>query len=142
MINRTYNQLFDFINEGNKFLESDIAPHDEGDSKKKGEHTKLGYAINKVISMNRRTAQEYGDRVQDIQTENAATDKDKIILREANGNFRYTTEGLKACNKRIRDLASTEIEVHEFICTDVPELSFAQREAFDGFVLANEDKKE
>lgn len=104
------------------------------------ENTKFRYALKKVMQKAQPLLTAHNEQLEDLNIEHCATDKDGVILREASGAHRFTKEGLKARNNAIREwFRETEIEVEVHLCDDVPELTEAEREAFEGFVLKPEE---
>lgn len=138
-LKKSYNDLFDFIREGNKYLESEIAPANGAGKAQFGRDTKFGYAISKVIKMNKKLQSEYQNDGQDIRIDFAMTDeKTKAVLLEANGGFKYTQDAMKLCNKKIMNLGFQEVEIQNYIVAkeNVPaNLNDTQKEVFMDFVI-------
>ena len=108
----------------------------------KRKDTKLGYAIKRVTQQLEKLQSEYLQQREDIQINNAATDKDGVLLTETGGDLRYTPDGLKMRNKLWRELDEREIfEVEPYFTTEAPELSEEYQRAFSGFVVKPEESR-
>lgn len=55
--------------------------------------------------------EHYNERLIDIHDDNAATDNDGLLLYDANGNYRFTREGMKAKNSEVRNLQNEEVNL-------------------------------
>jgi hypothetical protein len=56
----------------------------------------------------------YNDKLDDIRLEHANTDKDGSLLLDENGGYKYTKEGLKELNKKVKTLLAEEFEFYQF----------------------------
>lgn len=74
--------------------------------RKQGE-TKFTYALRRVIPQIVALDSEVQTKLADIDIENCVTEKinntDGVIVRDANGNLKYTAQGLKLCNRQKTD---------------------------------------
>lgn len=135
-------QLSKFIAAANNYLKAHQAP------------SKLNYALKKMSTKYVKHFEEYNNAardnnelIQDARALHAATDKDGVILTNADGTFKFTPKGDIALRKEIRELDkaweekrkeffSQEIEVECFF-VDVSglELTDDYIEAFENFVI-------
>jgi len=137
----TYGQYFVFLNVGNDFLKSEIIPATENIKAAFGKDTKLGYAIEKVINLNKKVNANYQNEVREINIDHAATvpvagdPKTKVLVTDAKGNYQFTAEAQKIVNRKVNELSDKEIEVEVYHATDIPTLTDFQKEVFTGFVI-------
>ena len=54
--------------------------------------------------------EEYNTKVQDLRLDNAATDKDGVLLLDEKGEYKFTKEGLKKLTEQIKELGEKEFE--------------------------------
>ncbi len=125
----TFERLFEFARAADGWLARDKA----------NERTKLGYAISRMTARVKKAQERYLAAVEDINIDACATDDKGIILRDSRGDFTYTRDGLKQRNKLRQELYESEIEVEPYFATQLPDdLTEAEREAFEGFVVREE----
>lgn len=136
----SYERMFEFVAISQQWLVKD---QDNAD-------TKLGYALNKMMSRLKKSQKRYHARVDEIQIDTcvvsdgeAMNDQGKrtpkgCILKDANGQFEYTKEGALERNRKIQELFESQFEVEAYFATELPDkLTYAEREAFDGLVMVN-----
>lgn len=106
-------------------------------------NTKIGYAIKRVISQLERIQADHFQSREDISIDNASTDANGILLTEADGRLRFTTEQLKTRNKQWRDLEEADnYQIEPHFTTDAPaDLNEDMRSAFAGFVIKPEEAR-
>lgn len=98
--------------------------------------SKFNYALGRVLKRGVKLQAEYQERVEDINIDNCATDKDGVILRDDKGGFRFTKEGEKARNKARGELFRSSVEIEPHHCAELPDdLTDSEREVFAGFVI-------
>ncbi len=132
-IKTTYEKLFGYAVVASAYLA-------EKESRK---DTKLGYAIITRMDPRVSSAQKrYQLASEEISIDHCATDEKGIVLKDGNGNFEFTKEGLKERNKKRQELfESVEIEVEVYIATQVPDdLTPAEYDALEGFVLPQREE--
>lgn len=54
--------------------------------------------------------EDYNTKVQDLRLDNAATDKDGVLLLDEKGEYKFTKEGLKKLTEQIKELGEKEFE--------------------------------
>jgi len=106
---------------------------------KDNENTKLGYAISRMNARIQKAQQRYNNQREDIQIDCCQTDEKGIILKDEQGQYKFTKPELKRRNKEWQDLFEKEIEIEPYFATALPDdLTYVEREAFAGFVISPE----
>ena len=54
--------------------------------------------------------EEYASKVQELRLDNAATDKDGVLILKEDGDYKFTKEGLKKLQDQIKELGEKEFE--------------------------------
>lgn len=54
--------------------------------------------------------EDYNTKVQDLRLDNAATDKDGVLILDEKGEYKFTKEGLKKLTEQIKELGEKEFE--------------------------------
>ena len=54
--------------------------------------------------------EEYNSKVQELRLDNAATDKDGVLILNEKGEYKFTKEGLKKLQGQIKELEQKEFE--------------------------------
>ena len=54
--------------------------------------------------------EDYNTKVQDLRLDNAATDKDGVLLLDEKGEYKFTKEGIKKLTEQIKELGEKEFE--------------------------------
>jgi len=107
-------------------------------------HEKFSYALKKVTKQGREKFRGYEEAIEDIQITHSAVDDRGVILRNDKNELQYTPEGLKARNAEIRAKWASKVDgfkTHFVADENLPELSEEYREAFAGFVFADDGFK-
>lgn len=122
---KTYQDCFEFFRAASQW----ISRHDE--------ESKFKYALTKVSRKITKLQEKYQESMEEINIEHCATeDKTGVILRDQQGQYKYTKDELIKRNREVNKLFHSEVEIEPHIATDVPEdLTSLEREVFDGFVL-------
>src|SRR5256886_1676243 len=121
---KTYKEVIQFVNAAANY----ITQHPE--------ENKLKYALTKVQKSATKLIEDYNERLEDLRIDHCSVDDKGIILRDANGGYVFTRDGLKALVHGQRDLIGQSVEIQEHIVTELPEkFDENYREAFTGFVL-------
>lgn len=130
----TYERLFEFVAVAHQWLAKN-----EPEAKEPADAVyKLGYAILRTLKQCKKPQQKYLARRDEIQIDCCAVDENKRILKDARGNFEFTQAGLKDRNLQWQKLDEVEIEIEHYFAAEIPDnLTFAEREAFDGIVLTD-----
>lgn len=131
----THERLFDFIAVAQVWIMKDPDNMDN----------KLGHAIQRTCDRLKKPQQKYHDRREEITIDHCLTDEKGRILRSGNDregwNYEFDKQGLKERNAKLRELMVAEFEFEAYICKDLPmkdgkiNLTFAEQQAFDGFVM-------
>ena len=56
----------------------------------------------------------YNEKIDEAKLDNANTDKDGSLLLDEKGGYKYSKEGLKSLNKKIKEILDTEFEFYQF----------------------------
>ena len=54
--------------------------------------------------------QEYSTKIQDLRLDNAATDKDGVLILNSEGEYKFTKEGIKKLTEQIKELGEKEFD--------------------------------
>ena len=54
--------------------------------------------------------EEYASKVQELRLDNAATDKDGVLILKEDGDYKFNKEGLKKLQEQIKELGEKEFE--------------------------------
>ena len=146
MLKTTFRSVFEFRGHAQAYLASCDRKRDEAKKPKEGEEaakpeprSKFEYALRKVLKKSDRIAEDYNDTLSDIQIDNALDDPTtKELLKDSQGQFKYSKEGAKARNKAARELLDKPCEIEPHIAESVPDdVEDDQREEFRGFIIAD-----
>jgi len=58
--------------------------------------------------------EKYNEKLEEIRLDNANTDKDGSLLLDEKGGYKFSKEGLKNMNKKIKELLDEEFEFYQF----------------------------
>ncbi|MEK6879217.1 MAG: hypothetical protein AABY22_06385, partial [Nanoarchaeota archaeon] len=98
--------------------------------------TKLVSNMKNIIKQGGKHFEEFKELSNDIQIDHCAVDeKTKVILREENGSYKFTKEGLKECNKAIKELVEKKVIIHVRITEGEWELTDDEKEIFSGILI-------
>lgn len=53
---------------------------------------------------------EYASKLQELRLDNAATDKDGVLILNENGEYKFTKEGIKKLTEQVKELGEKEFE--------------------------------
>lgn len=56
----------------------------------------------------------YNEKLEEIRLDNCNTDKDGSLLLDEKGGYKYSKDGLKNLNKKIKELLDSEFEFYQF----------------------------
>ena len=56
----------------------------------------------------------YNEKLEEIRLDNANTDKDGSLLLDEKGGYKYSKEGIKNLNKKVKELLDSEFEFYQF----------------------------
>jgi len=54
--------------------------------------------------------EEYATKAQELRLDNAATDKDGVLILKEDGDYKFTKEGLKKLQEQIKELGEKEFD--------------------------------
>lgn len=54
--------------------------------------------------------EEYGNKLQELRLDNAATDKDGVLILNEDGDYKFTKEGIKKLSEQVKDLGEKEFD--------------------------------
>ena len=54
--------------------------------------------------------QEYSTKIQDLRLDNAATDKDGVLILNSEGEYKFTKEGIKKLTEQVKELGEKDFE--------------------------------
>lgn len=54
--------------------------------------------------------QEYSTKIQDLRLDNAATDKDGVLILNSEGEYKFTKQGIKKLTEQIKELGEKEFD--------------------------------
>lgn len=54
--------------------------------------------------------QEYSTKIQDLRLDNAATDKDGVLILNSEGEYKFTKEGIKKLTEQVKELGEKEFD--------------------------------
>lgn len=125
----SYNDLFQYRANAEAYL-----------SRNQKEDRVITFALKKVLKTTRSLVEDYQDDVQDQRSLLSLKGDKKEIIVNAQGQYQYTAEAEIELRKRIKELGRRPLpdsfKPHFVKAEDVPEdLSFYERNAFEGFVL-------
>lgn len=72
------------------------------------EETKVQKKLVKFAEKLKTYQEEYRDKIQELRLDNAATDKDDVLLTNEKGEFKFTKDGIKKLNAQIKELGEKE----------------------------------
>jgi len=114
----------DFVSYSNKYLSQT--------------DTKVCYAVEKVLRLNKNISSDFQESVADIQIEFCSVDDKGNIIFDEHGRRKFTRENEKNLNKAVKELYNEEIKIKPFYCTDkqwVDSLNEDEKEIFKGIIL-------
>lgn len=120
----TYTRLITFINIASAWLQANP------------KESKLKYALERVMKRAGKLYREFQEKIEDINVELCAVDRDGVVLRDEKGEYRFTKEGLKSRLHRIRGLEAGEVKIEPYFATEIPkDLPTPVKDALAGFVI-------
>ena len=131
-VKTTFEKFLEFLTAGNIYQASLKSKNKSGAEAK----TKLSYAIEKVIKMNKSAIDYYNEALEDVRIDNAAVDEKGVLLTDEKGSYRFTKDGIKKFNADIKALKAKEYEFHAHIISELPaDLDESLIKALAGFVI-------
>lgn len=104
------------------------------------EKTKLEYAITRVMSQTAKIQEDVLERLNDVDIDCCLTegnDENGAILRDDQGNLKFSKKSLRDRNKRRKEIMDNDdLEIEPYFATAIPDnLSDGEKEIFTGFVI-------
>ena len=114
------------------FFHNSALIYRQNNNKKSKFNYALGVLLNRQTEKIQKTTKE---KIEDINTEHAAVDRDGVLLRDGD-NYKYTKDEAKKRLQKIRQVWKEEVEIEPYYATDVPQdLTLSEIDAFTDFVL-------
>lgn len=104
-VNRKYSELLMLVRAINIVTSS----KEENESNNKGIKK-----LQKIGSKLKEQVDTYNDKLEDIRLDCANTDKDGSLLLDENGGYKFSKDGLKELNKKVKELLDSEFEFYQF----------------------------
>lgn len=121
---KTYQDVISFVN---------VATTWASEHKNEG---KFHYALRKMLKQCDAIIETYREKSKDADIEYCLEDDKKAIETNAQGGFKFSKSSLRARDAAVRALGKMPVTITPFIAKTVPlDLSYAERDVFDGFVL-------
>lgn len=107
------------------------------------EDSKLKWALERVIEINKNFKEAHEDKILDLQVEFCAVDDTGLVIWE-NGNRRYSRENEKLLTEQVRKLLKEKIKITPYYCTNkdidiLKKLTPQLRNQFLGIVINPKD---
>lgn len=101
------------------------------------EETKPTYAIRRMQKRCEAVGVEHNEAIQDLNLKHCATNKDGVILKDAEGKYEFTKEEAGKLNIALRELSKKDYVIEPYIMTEMPKepFTYEECEACYGFVL-------
>jgi len=128
-IKKTYQDLNEFYGVAQRYVQE----HPEDN--------KLRYALGRTLKSAGRALSDYRDAVEEINVKHclAADDGKGEILRDPNGQYKFTKDGMSKRNAEIAKLFRSTASLQVHFASELPkDLSLADRDNFVGFVIKEE----
>lgn len=123
---KTYREIVTFINAAVPWLEKHPA------------QSKFHYAVEKVLKTCRKLWADYTEQLEELDIDHCAVGKDDVILKDQRGELQFTKDGLRKRNAARKELFESSVVVAAFVKDPPDDLAPFEREAFEGFVLAEQ----
>lgn len=75
--------------------------------------SKVGKKLEKLAKKVQPHLDVYNEKVEDIRLDNANTDSNGSLLTDDKGNYKFSKDGIKGMNKKIKDLTNEEFEFYQ-----------------------------
>lgn len=95
----TYKELSNFINKLNNQIKKEQV---------NGEETKISKKLEKIGSKFQKNIDDFNERLEEIRIENASIDDKGILLKDEQGGYKFSKEGLKNLLKETKELNEKE----------------------------------
>ena len=101
-VNKTYGELL-VLTRGINILMSN----------KEISESKAGKKLEKLAKKIQSHLDDYNEKVEDIRLDNANTDDSGSLLLDEKGGYKFSKEGIKNMNKKIKELVEQEFEFYQ-----------------------------
>lgn len=99
------------------------------------DNEKLKYCLKKLSDKIKSINLLRQEEIEDIKIDLCSIDEKGNIIREENGNFKYTKDNLKFLNKQIKEISSRDYEFEPYYFKDTSILTDEQKELFKGIII-------
>jgi len=120
---KTYKEIADFLNAAVQYLAN------------YKDDSKFNYAISRAQRLNLGVFQKYQEALEDLRIKHCAVSAEGIILRDGNGGYQFTKEGLGLFNIDQRKLSSESVDIEQHIVPTPEKFDEQFRDIFTGFVI-------
>lgn len=131
-IQTTYRDVHDFYNAAQRYVQEHA------------EDTKFRYAMVRTLKSAGRVVGQYQDKVNTLNIDfcMAADDGKGEILRDQNGQVKFTKDGMKKRDEARGKLFDSTVKMEVHFASELPkDLSLTDRDAFAGFVIKEKQKE-
>lgn len=104
-VQKSYSELLGLVQTLNVLLQNEEFVKNETKGVKKLQ--KIGDKIKTHLDT-------YNEKLEEIRLDNANTDKDGSILTDEKGNYKFSKDGIKALNKKLKELLDSQFEFYQF----------------------------
>lgn len=137
----TYSKVFKLNSEIASYLKKEGFLDEKGFTNKP--KTKMLVACKNVLKQTNDIFEEYNEAIQNFRIDFALEDeKTKAILCEADGNYKYSKDGLKNLNAKIKEFKETEVTIHQRLVEGIENLLEDYESFNDIFIIKVEKEKE
>lgn len=70
--------------------------------------------LQKVAEKLKSNLDTYNEKIEEVRLDCANTDKDGSLLMDEKGGYKYSKDGIKNLNKKVKDLLNEEFEIYQF----------------------------
>jgi hypothetical protein len=82
-------------------------------SNKEVAESKAGKKLEKLAKKIQSHLDDYNEKVEDIRLDNANTDESGSLLLDEKGGYKFSKEGIKNMNKKVKELVEQEFEFYQ-----------------------------
>lgn len=104
-VNKKYSELLNLVQTLNVLLGNEEFVKENNKGVKKLQ--KVGEKIKSHLD-------SYNEKLEDVRLDCANTDKDGSLLMDEKGAYKYSKEGIKNLNKKVKELLNEEFEFYQF----------------------------
>lgn len=122
-ITKTFEEIATFDAEARQLrarYENEWRKRDEKNKDRDFPGTKLTYAIDRMLKRAQSVLGHYQEKIKRITVENAAVDKDGVLLVDDRNQFKFKPEGMKKRDEEQMKLFRSETTIEPYYCTAPP----------------------